>query len=277
MTHIRDAMLAAMAITSFGVAATPMLHCSPKQKLVCEGGSGCQPAELGYQNAERYAVNAAARTVSACLWTTCYSGDVAVAKTEFGTRMTGQLRGEGPAGHQRLPVDFLLADDHRFSVTHWTGPQSNAISFGQCGPEPMATGPRLEVLVEHPPGGTDNPEGPSACSAQKKRADLAPQLTLTDQDLQGWMPATGTLALSPEQAGKPLYPQLAGACFHLFVAGRYLTHGILLPHDSPWLTGLPTFNLRERDGRLTLQLTTGNHFERMRLMHVDALTAALGR
>ena len=104
------------------------LECITSDKHNCEPGV-CQSAEVGFADAERYWINS--KNVTACLWSTCFTGPVLnIKKSDSETVFAGRLPAEN--GSDSLTLTFSLLQNDRFSATYFTGGQGMSVVFGRC-------------------------------------------------------------------------------------------------------------------------------------------------
>jgi hypothetical protein len=102
--------------------------------------------------------------------------------------------------------------------------------------------------------------------------------TLTEHDVIAWNAEDAHWTLNPERfTSKNAIQTLEDRCFVLAIDGKWVSSGIVLSSYSARLTGLPTLSVIRKNKMLYLQLTSGNHGEHSRLIHVEALNAVLGQ
>lgn len=104
---------------------------------------------------------------------------------------------------------------------------------------------------------------------------LATKPILTESDVVAWNRETGRSTLNPVRFSSTDEQTLQDHCFVLAVDGKPISSGMLLSSHSARLTGFPTISIISHNNALDLQLTSGNHGNHMRLLHVDALDAVL--
>lgn len=126
---------------------------------------------------------------------------------------------------------------------------------------------RLELVIGEPLGQLDG--------EQCLKAEGAAAVVLTENDVERWQAANAMWQLNRHRYPAAESGKLADRCFVLSIDGKPLTRGVVLPVDTPRLTGFPTLNLVSRDGALLLQLTAGNHHH-IYLLHARELDGVLG-
>ena len=108
------------------------LQCATEKKYECASG-GCRDAEEGFTRAERYVFEPRRQRLTACLWSTCFSGAASISTAPDGeARAAARLRGEGPASAESLTLTFTLRPDGGFSAAYATGGTGLAVAFGRC-------------------------------------------------------------------------------------------------------------------------------------------------
>ena len=95
------------------------LNCTPAVQYLCSA-ERCERRTEGFQHAESFAFDAAARQLSACLWTTCYSGVATVYPGAGGGAATaiGFLPDEQGAEKPPLLLSLTIDASRRF-VAVW--------------------------------------------------------------------------------------------------------------------------------------------------------------
>ncbi|WP_157725169.1 hypothetical protein [Vogesella sp. LIG4] len=100
-------------------------------------------------------------------------------------------------------------------------------------------------------------------------------LVLTESDVERWDAQTAMWQLDAQRFPAAEGGRLSERCFVLSLDGKLLGRGVVLPVDTPRLTGYQTLNLVPRGQALWLQLTSGNHHN-IHLLYVRELDAVLG-
>lgn len=100
-------------------------------------------------------------------------------------------------------------------------------------------------------------------------------VVLTESDVERWDAQTAMWQLDSHRYPAADSGRLAERCFVLSLDGKLLGRGVVLPVDTPRLTGYQTLNLVPRGQALWLQLTSGNHHN-IHLLYVRELDAVLG-
>lgn len=127
---------------------------------------------------------------------------------------------------------------------------------------------RLALWVTEPIGMTNG----SQCVLQPSAALPSTPPALTEKDVAAWNPTEGKWKLDPTRfAGDQAAGNLQDRCFVLAIDGKLVNSGLALAPYSARLSGFPTLIVSNKGNEVTLQLLSGNHGTRMRLLHTDAL------
>lgn len=142
---------------------------------------------------------------------------------------------------------------------------SNTLAFSAIAAEV----PRLSLTITQPFQDADGSE----CLSDT--ADSAPVLAITEHDVAHWNPIGARWTLDPDHSTAVSGERLADRCFALAIDGRIVERGLALSVNTPTLTGYPTLNLIPENGRLTLQITSGNHGS-IHVLHAPLLEEVFG-
>jgi hypothetical protein len=120
--------------------ATRASTCRPQSAQRCHAG-GCEPANEGL-HAELFELDAAAKTVGACLYTDCYSGPARIVRdgerpwqvTAFGeVRSSRPADGVPPPGSAPFPLTVTVdLRTGRFTAIWSLSPGGLQVDFGTC-------------------------------------------------------------------------------------------------------------------------------------------------
>lgn len=129
---------------------------------------------------------------------------------------------------------------------------------------------RLTLVIGSEPLGMSD-------GGQCEQADdkLPAVVVLTESDVERWDAQTAMWQLDSHRYPAADSGRLAERCFVLSLDGKLLSRGVVLPVDTPRLTGYQTLNLVPRGQALWLQLTAGNHHN-IHLLYARELDAVLG-
>lgn len=128
------AMLVVFAAMSSAVPNASDLVCRPSSKHYCDAG-GCARETEGFQHAEVFYYHHEAKTLTACLWTNCYSDTVSVFISPDKTQksLVGWLPPDhSPEMYPPMLITMTIDNDNHFTVSWQHQGNGVTLDHGIC-------------------------------------------------------------------------------------------------------------------------------------------------